>query len=68
MWEPTRVPGGNPPARLGDHMTISHAMPGMEPGSQQWEASALSLPQLDSQLCCSNQNVWIKQAKTWMYL
>jgi len=26
MWEETGEPGGNPPARLGDHMTISHAV------------------------------------------
>jgi len=25
VWEKTRVPGRNPPARLGDHMTISNA-------------------------------------------
>ena len=25
VWEKTRVPGGNPPARLSDHMTISNA-------------------------------------------
>ena len=25
VWEETRVPGGNPPVWLGDHMTISHA-------------------------------------------
>ena len=24
VWEETRVPGGNPPVWLGDHMTISH--------------------------------------------
>jgi len=28
MWEETGVPGGNPPAWLGDHMTISHANAG----------------------------------------
>ena len=25
VWEETGVPGGNPPAWLGNHMTISHA-------------------------------------------
>ena len=25
VWEETRVPRGNPPVWLGDHMTISHA-------------------------------------------
>ena len=25
VWEETGVPGGNPPVKLGDHMTISHA-------------------------------------------
>ena len=44
MWEETRVPGGNPPVWLGDHMTIS----GIEPGSQWWEVSALPLRQPDS--------------------
>ena len=29
------VPGGNPPARLGDHMTISHAPLGIETRLQQ---------------------------------
>ena len=24
LWEETEVPGGNPQARLGDHMTNSH--------------------------------------------
>ena len=34
MWEETKVPGGNLPDRLGDHMTISHATPGIKPGLQ----------------------------------
>ena len=32
-----RVPGGNPPVQLGDHMTISHATPDIEP-SGEWRA------------------------------
>ena len=44
------VPGGNPPAWLGDHMTISHAPLGIETRLQQWEASALTLRQLDKML------------------
>ena len=35
----TQVSGGNPPARLGDHMAIAHVTPGIVPGSQQWEVS-----------------------------
>ena len=48
VWEENIVPGGNPPVWLGDHMTISHADAGIKPGSQRWEASALTLPQPDS--------------------
>ena len=40
-----RVPGGNPPVQLGDHMTISHATPDIKPRGM---ASALPLCQLDS--------------------
>ena len=49
MCEETGVPGGNPPVWLGDHMTISHAgrTPGIEPESQRWEASVLTLRQPD---------------------
>ena len=43
VWEETGVPGRNPPAWLGDHMTISHADAGIELGSQWWEVSALPL-------------------------
>ena len=32
MWEETGVPLRNPPARLSDHMTISHATLGIKPG------------------------------------
>ena len=34
MWEETIVQGGNPPAQLGDHMTISNATPDIELGLQ----------------------------------
>ena len=30
VWEETRVPGGNPPVWLGDHMTISHVDAGYQ--------------------------------------
>ena len=48
VWEETGEPGGNPPVWLGDHMTISHATPDIEPGSQRWEASVFTLRQQDS--------------------
>ena len=35
VWEETGVPGGNPPAWLGDHMTISHA----DAGYRTWVAA-----------------------------
>ena len=44
VWEETEVPGGNPPVWLGDHMPAPH----IGPGSQWWEASALTLRQPDS--------------------
>ena len=44
VWEETGVPEGNPPVWLGDHMPT----PGIEPGWQRWEASALTLRQPDS--------------------
>ena len=32
VWEEAGVPGGNPPTRLGVHITISHTMPSIKPG------------------------------------
>ena len=49
VWEETGVPRGNPPAWLGDHMTISHADAGYWTRSQRWEASALPLGKPDRQ-------------------
>ena len=34
MWEKTRVPRGNQPVQLSNHITISHASPGIKPESQ----------------------------------
>jgi len=49
VWEETGVPWGNPPVWLGDHCWPSHMpTPAIEPGSQRWETSALTLRQPDS--------------------
>ena len=42
------LPGGNSPAQLDDHMTISHVMMGIKPVLQLWGASAIPLRQSNS--------------------
>ena len=42
------TPEKNPPARLGDHVTISHVTPGVVSWLQWWEAKALLLRQSES--------------------
>ena len=47
VWEVTGVPGGNPPAWLGDQWPSHMPTLGIEPGSQRLEAGTLTLRQLD---------------------
>ena len=69
VWEETRMPEGNPPVWLSDHMTIplAHAepTPGIEPGSQRWEASALTLRQPDSYIVTRITRDFIRDLIIW---